>query len=497
MQTAKVVIVGSGIAGLAAAQTLRKNGFGDVVVLEGNDRIGGRIHTEVYGDGIIEIGAQWIHGEVSNPVYELACKHSLVHQVKGFCNVEDGSHLFFLSDGSFISPTIIRETSMVLDNLFNEANKFAREHISPDSDEQTVGAFIQNSFYKYLRTSSDTEETKKMRDGLFNWRLTMEKTENACASVYDMSLGAWGEYILCEGEEAVELARGYQPILDVLLDDIPRTSIKLNTHVEKIVWNETEGMQKPGETATHRVEVFTSDGEIFQADHVIVTCSLGYLKLHMDDLFLPRLPPNKASAIKRLGYGTVDKIYLEFETPFWESNCHGIQLAWLPDEKIELDCLKYLTDEKIFQFTLGHWYKGIHGFDAIMQQPNLLCGWIAGSEAQIMESLPEDLLCDICHELLQKFTGDSNIPKPIKITRTKWFSNYYSVGSYSYRHTGSTANDSDDLARPLPSEKDPCLQFAGEATHATYFSTTHGALLSGKREAERLTDLYQKVLSNN
>lgn len=36
------------------------------------------------GDGIIEIGAQWIHGEVSNPVYELACKNGLVHQTKGF-----------------------------------------------------------------------------------------------------------------------------------------------------------------------------------------------------------------------------------------------------------------------------------------------------------------------------------------------------------------------------------------------------------------------------
>lgn len=77
----------------------------------------------------------------------------------------------------------------------------------------------------------------------------------------------------------------------------------------------------------------------------------------------------------------------------------------------------YFLVTQIVQFTMGHWYKGIHGFDAIMQQPNLLCGWIAGSEAQIMESLPEDLLCDICHELLQKFTGDSNIPKPIKITR--------------------------------------------------------------------------------
>lgn len=48
-KTAKIVIVGAGIAGLAAAHTLRKNGFKEVVVLEGSDRIGGRIHTEAYG----------------------------------------------------------------------------------------------------------------------------------------------------------------------------------------------------------------------------------------------------------------------------------------------------------------------------------------------------------------------------------------------------------------------------------------------------------------
>lgn len=69
------------------------------------------------------------------------------------------------------------------------------------------------------------------------------------------------------------------------------------------------------------------------------------------------------------------------------------------------------------QYTNGHWYKGIHGFDAIMQQPNLLCGWIAGSEAEIMEGLPDDIICDICHELLKRFTGNGKIPKPKKIIR--------------------------------------------------------------------------------
>lgn len=35
------------------------------------------------------------------------------------------------------------------------------------------------------------------------------------------------------------------------------------------------------------------------------------------------------------------------------------------------------------------------------------------------------------------------------------------------------------------------LLFAGEATHRTFYSTTHGALLSGWREAERLNQLFE------
>jgi hypothetical protein len=333
-----------------------------------------------------------------------------------------------------------------------------------------------------------------MRDGLFNWRLTMEKTENGCASMYNMSLGAWGEYILCEGEEAVELARGYQPILDVLLKDVPKDSILLNTHVERILWKASGEIGEKGGPGNsgRKVTVVTSGGGELSADHVIVTCSLGYLKSNMDALFLPRLPEDKASAVKRLGFGTVNKIYLEFENSFWEENCGGIQLAWLPDEQFELDCLK---DENNQQ-PISQWYKGIHGFDTLLQQPNLLCGWIAGSEAEQMEDLSDDHVLNVCHELLQRFTGNKTIPKPTKTTRTKWFNDRYSVGSYSYRHTGSTVGDCDELARPLPSEEEPLLQFAGEATHTTYFSTTHGALLSGRREAERLAKLYENLTNS-
>lgn len=46
----RVVIVGSGISGFAAATTLLTSNLTDFVVLEASDRIGGRIHTVDFGE---------------------------------------------------------------------------------------------------------------------------------------------------------------------------------------------------------------------------------------------------------------------------------------------------------------------------------------------------------------------------------------------------------------------------------------------------------------
>src|SRR5271154_7195606 len=56
-----VVVVGAGMAGLTAARTLAEAGL-KVLVLEAQDRIGGRIWTRHVGDEAIELGAEFIHG---------------------------------------------------------------------------------------------------------------------------------------------------------------------------------------------------------------------------------------------------------------------------------------------------------------------------------------------------------------------------------------------------------------------------------------------------
>ena len=59
--TYDVVVVGAGMAGLTAARTLAEAGQ-KVLVVEAQDRIGGRIWTRHVGDEAIELGAEFIHG---------------------------------------------------------------------------------------------------------------------------------------------------------------------------------------------------------------------------------------------------------------------------------------------------------------------------------------------------------------------------------------------------------------------------------------------------
>lgn len=74
----KVLIVGAGMAGLSAAYHFAKNHFMDFKVLEARGRIGGRIVQIPIGPEKVELGANWIHGVLGNPIYELAMQHGLV-----------------------------------------------------------------------------------------------------------------------------------------------------------------------------------------------------------------------------------------------------------------------------------------------------------------------------------------------------------------------------------------------------------------------------------
>lgn len=55
----KIVIIGAGSSGIAAATKLKSNEFQNITVLEAENRIGGRINTVRFGENVLDLGAQW------------------------------------------------------------------------------------------------------------------------------------------------------------------------------------------------------------------------------------------------------------------------------------------------------------------------------------------------------------------------------------------------------------------------------------------------------
>ena len=95
--------------------------------------------------------------------------------------------------------------------------------------------------------------------------------------------------------------------------------------------------------------------------------------------------------------------------------------------------------------------------------------------------------------------------QPRETIVTRWKSDEFARGSYSFVAAGSSGNDYDVMATPVapppppmtqngtplyPGSNMPRLFFAGEHTIRNYPATVHGALLSGLREAGKIADQF-------
>uniref|UniRef100_A0A493T9D8 Peroxisomal N(1)-acetyl-spermine/spermidine oxidase n=1 Tax=Anas platyrhynchos platyrhynchos TaxID=8840 RepID=A0A493T9D8_ANAPP len=183
--------------------------------------------------------------------------------------------------------------------------------------------------------------------------------------------------------------------------------------------------------------------------------SQGFLKEHHHDFFQPPLPTWKAEAIHRLGFGTNNKIFLEFEQPFWEPEQQLLEVVWEDESPLA----EPSTDLE------ASWFKKLIGF-VVLQPPeqlgHVLCGFIAGKEAEYMETLSDAEVLRTMTSILRTLTGNPSLPAPRSILRSQWHSAPYTRGSYSYVAVGSSGDDIDALAQPLPEDaSDPRVIMLG------------------------------------
>lgn len=270
-----VIVIGAGIAGLAAARRLTDLGY-SVVVLEASSVIGGRIRTDWSLGAPFEVGAGWIHRPDGNPISGLAKAINATTFL-----TSDESYRFFFEDGTPVPRPEINSKYRDLVRLFKRIDD------TFDTDQSLSAAIRKISL-------------QSLHDPVLRWMLSAYTEFSTGGPIEKLSAYYFDEDDEYDGEDVI-LTGGYELIPKSLAGDL---DVRLNTIVEAIEYEDGEG-------ATVR----TARG-VFEADFVICTVPLGVLKKG-SIAFDPPLPQSLQTSIEKIGFGNVTKLALKFEEPFW------------------------------------------------------------------------------------------------------------------------------------------------------------------------------------
>ncbi|MEV0261108.1 FAD-dependent oxidoreductase [Streptomyces sp. NPDC050617] len=258
-----VIVIGSGFSGLGCARDLTDEGV-HVTVLEGRDRVGGRTWTERL-DGIpAEMGASWIHGSEGNPLT------TLLRETRG-------------RSYPFDYDSVVGRDEDAIAELDTH---MAKSEDIEDPDTTAVSALLPRPMPPELR-----------------YAVNSVLVQEYAAEPEHLALSAEKEGVAGQGCDLL-LPDGYDKLLAHVRGTIP---VRTGAVVTRIA-------RDPG-----GVTLTLADGETLRADRCVITVPLGVLKARKIT-FEPALPVQKREAIDALGFGLLDKLWIQFPSVFWDKN---------------------------------------------------------------------------------------------------------------------------------------------------------------------------------
>ncbi|OCK81016.1 lysine-specific histone demethylase 1 [Lepidopterella palustris CBS 459.81] len=337
------------------------------------------------------------------------------------------------------------------------------DRIAKGSCEPTLGETMDDAIKQYQDILTLTP--KDMR--LLNWHHANLEYANA-VSVNQLSLSGWDQDIGNEFEgEHSEIIGGYQQVPRGLWQCPSKLDVRFNCAVKSIRYN-------PDERSNARhVTVECRNGDVFEADEIVITTPLGVLK-EGSIKFEPPLPGWKTGAIERLGFGLLNKIVLVYDEPFWETHRDMFGLLNEAERRESLD-------QKDYASRRGRFYLFWNCIKTSGRP--MLVALMAGNAAHETElSSNESLIHEVTGRLAKMF-APAPVPLPSETIVTRWRKDPFARGSYSYVGPLAQPGDYDLMAQPHGP-----LHFAGEATCGSHPATVHGAYLSGLRAASEIVD---------
>ncbi|MGD9754484.1 MAG: GNAT family N-acetyltransferase [Acidimicrobiia bacterium] len=352
-----VIVVGAGVAGLAAARRLRDHraaGGGDggddvaVIVVEAKAHIGGRAATDRTLGGPVHLGGAWLHGHRGHPLHGLG--------VSGIPTEWDEAAVFVVGHGP-VDPGPARQVQARLLERVAAAADAARAQPAATPDPSYGSVALHELAAVVAELDVGPVEQRIVR----TW-LRGEIESLYAAPLHDLSLRHGSEAYELDGDDLL-ITTPLDAVLEQLADGL---DVRLGQRVVSI--------EAVAGGALWRVR--TEAGDELLAAAVIVTVPLGVLRQGRPRVD-PPWPPTVAHALAQLDSGPVAKVFFSFDEAFWAPH----PLFWLADDPPP---------------TFGLWVD----VSALTGSPTL-CAFAVGDDARWAETASDDERCRRADELLR------------------------------------------------------------------------------------------------
>jgi monoamine oxidase len=420
--THEIVVIGAGMAGLTAARALSEAGR-KVLVIEAQNRVGGRIWTRHVGGEAIELGAEFIHGRPP----EL---WALIEEAGLETYERNGAQVCF-EDGK------LNDCGDEMDEVFEPLEKL--EHFTgPDL-----------TFAEYLDREQIPQEERGPIIGYVEGFNAADHRQISAAS-----LGAQQKAEDATGSDhSYRLRKGYDQLPAYLAERVTKFggTVLIGMPVNETRW-------RPGQT-----EILT-DSKTFRAAQAVITLPLSVLQSG-SVAFSPQ-PEFIFEACRHLRMGQARRFTLLFKEKFWKH---------LPP-KPALEDLSFLF---AFSEMPPVWWT------PHPEPSHTLTGWVGGPRSSALAGLSEEhLAAKACSSLARIFRlTEGEIRRQLQGCHSHdWQHDPFTLGSYSYVAAGGL-----DASRRMSQPVANTLFFAGEHTDITgHWGTVHAAMRSGLRAAQQI-----------